>query len=270
MHSATWRRRIRAGSTIFAAALSALVLAGVASAGWGQPSGITDQARDMHHLYLLVTAVAAVVFILVEVALIFILFRYRRRDDTLPPQTHGNNLLEIIWTTIPIVIVLILFVFSFITIVEVDKDADDDALTVEVQGFQFQWAFRYNLNDLGVGNDASRTGYVEELGTAANEPTLVIPVDEPIEFKLRSDDVIHSFYIRDFLYKLDVIPGRDNRFTVTARETGEFIGQCAELCGLDHGIMRFKLQVVERAEFDEYIAGLPVKEDTTQQQAVRP
>ncbi|HMO95461.1 MAG TPA: cytochrome c oxidase subunit II, partial [Tepidiformaceae bacterium] len=86
------------------------------------------------------------------------------------------------------------------------------------------------------------------------EPTLVIPVGERVEFALFSPDVIHSFYIRDFLYKLDVVPGRDNRFVVTAHTTGEFFGQCAELCGLDHAFMRFRLRVVTREEFDAWVA----------------
>jgi len=222
----------------------------------GQPSGITDEARDMHDLYIIVLVLAVVVFVAVEAALVFIIFRYRRRsaDEPLPPQTHGNNLLEIVWTTIPIVIVMILFVFSFITLVDVEDEADPIDLTVEVQGFQFSWQFTYNLNDLGPGSNPDDDRKVVVTGTAAEEPTLVIPVNEPVEFALSSTDVIHSFYVRDFLYKLDVIPGRDNRFKVTAREIGTYDAQCAELCGLNHALMRFHVRVVSRADFDKFIA----------------
>jgi cytochrome c oxidase subunit 2 len=79
-------------------------------------------------------------------------------------------------------------------------------------------------------------------------------VDEPVEFRLQSNDVIHSFYIRNFLYKLDVIPGRDNRFVVTAHDTGTFHAQCAELCGLNHALMQFKLEVMTRQDFDAWVA----------------
>jgi len=127
-------------------------------------------------------------------------------------------------------------------------------MTVEVTGFQYQWQFVYNVNDLGPGSDASSDEQIVLLGTPANEPTLVLPVNERIEFKLISNDVIHSFYIPEFLYKLDVIPGRDNRFVVTTRETGTFSGQCAELCGVDHALMRFTVEVVERDEFDAWVA----------------
>lgn len=263
MRSATGRRNFRKTLLIFSAAISALVLSvGGASAAWGQPSGITDEAHAMHNLYLLLTAMAALVFFGVVAALVFLVIRYRKKDDVLPPQTHGNNTLEVIWTTIPVIIVLILFVFTFITLVDVEAKAEDESLTVDVQGFQFQWAFRYNLNDLGPGSDPNATGYVEVLGTALQEPELWIPVDEEVEFRLHSNDVIHSFYIRDFLYKLDVIPGRNNSFSVTPRETGTFIGACAELCGVDHALMRFTLKVVTREEFDAYIASLPVQQDS--------
>jgi cytochrome c oxidase subunit II len=89
-------------------------------------------------------------------------------------------------------------------------------------------------------------------------------VDEPVEFVLRSTDVIHSFYFRNGLYKLDVVPGRVNTFVVTATKTGVFDGQCAELCGLNHEAMLFTLRVVTREEFDDWIAenaDIPEAED---------
>ncbi len=247
-----WRARTLLA--VAAVALVAFLSVDVASAQLGTPTPITDEGKDIHDLYLLVLAMGTAVFIGVEAALVYILIRFRRKNDDLPPQTHGNNLLEIIWTTIPIVIVLALFVATFITLVDIENEAAEEDLTIEVNGFQFQWEFTYALNDLGTNTAAGGEGTFSVIGTAAEEPTLVIPVDEPVEFRLRSDDVIHSFYIRNFLYKLDVIPGRDNRFVVTARETGTYHGQCAELCGVNHAFMRFTLQVVPREEFDRWVA----------------
>lgn len=256
MRTATWRRNFRRTLFVVSAAMSALFLtAGVAFAQFGQPSPITEEGKSIHNLYLIVTAAAAVVFVLVEAVLLYVIFRYRKRSDDLPPQVHGSSLLEVVWTSIPILIVIGLFVSSFVVLVDVEEDAPEDALTVQVTGFQFSWEFAYDLSDLGRGEPQGE-GMVSVIGTAANRPTLVIPVNEPVEFRLVSNDVIHSFYVRDFLYKLDVIPGRDNRFTVTATKTGEFHGQCAEFCGLDHEAMRFTLKVVEREEFDAYIADL--------------
>ncbi len=249
-----FRRSVRRISALASVATLSLLLYGSAFAALGAPDGITDEAREIHTLYIFVVAMAAVVFLAVEGALVYALFRYRRKSsDELPKQTHGSNVLELIWTGIPVVIVVALFTFSFIVLNRVQEQAGDDDMTIEVTGFQYQWQFAYNLNDLGPNSDRDSEESFSIIGTAANEPELVMPVDEPVEFKLIAADVIHSFYVPEFLYKLDVIPGRDNRFTVTARETGVFTGQCAELCGVDHALMRFTIRIVERDEFDAWV-----------------
>ena len=262
------RRPARRAIVLFMFALLALAAVGTASAEVGQPKGITDEAREMHDLYLFTLALGAVVFVLVEGALIYCLIKFRKKDDTLPVQIHGSNIVEFIWTGIPVIIMVALFSYSFIVLRNIENEADPADLTVDVTGFQFQWQFTYCQNDLGKGataavkakEDAYQGPCAAEaqefsiIGTAKDEPTVVIPVDEPVEFRLKSTDVIHSFYVRDFLYKLDVIPGRDNKFTVTAREIDTFIGQCAELCGLNHSLMRFKIEVKSRADFDTWVA----------------
>lgn len=248
-------RRVLRAVTLVAVAGLALATITPAFADFGQRNGITDEAHSIHRLYLFVTVLAAIVFVVVESALVFAIFRYHRKSpDEFPVQTHGSNLLEVVWTGIPVLIVATIFTFTFITLQKVDHGPQGGDLKVEVTGFQWQWQFVYNLNQLGPGSDPNAKGQVKIVGTKDQEPTLEIPVNEPIDFKLISNDVIHSFFVRDFLYKLDVVPGRDNEFRVTPRQTGEFIGQCAELCGMDHALMRFNVKVVERAEFDKWIA----------------
>ncbi len=255
MRTPVMLRHSRRALVFLSVAMLAIATITVASAQSGQPGGITDEAHKMHNLYLFTLSIAAVVFVLVEGAIIWSIFRYRKRGDGLPTQTHGSTLLEVIWTGIPVIITVSIFTYSFIVLREVENKADPNDLTVHVQGFQFQWGFTYDMNDLGKNTpDRNATGQISILGTAAQQPTLVIPVDEPIEFALSSHDVIHSFYVRDFLYKLDVVPGRDNRFVVTARDIGEFHAQCAELCGLDHALMKFTLKVVSREDFDKWVA----------------
>jgi cytochrome c oxidase subunit 2 len=259
MRNAVRRWSLRA--TFIGAIVASFSLLTVSSAsadvGFGQPIPTTREAVTMHHLYLLVLAIAAVVFVLVEGALLFAIIRFRKKSDELPPQTHGNNLLEIIWTTIPVVIVLVLFTFTFLTLVSVEHDSHPEDMTIDVQGFQFQWQFTYHKDDLGKKSDPNLTLPKDVViigkGGTEGEPTLMLPVGERIEFRLSSQDVIHSFYVRNFLYKLDVIPGRDNKFTVTPDKTGEYIGQCAELCGPGHGVMRFHVKIVTRQEFDKFL-----------------
>ncbi len=273
MRNAARRWSLRSAIVFALIILTTVVTASTTFAGpSGQPDGATREGEQMHDLYVLVLWIALAVFFAVEGAIVLFIVKYRRRanDEALPPQIHGNNILEVIWTTIPVVIVLILFVFSFQVLRDIDGEADSQDLTVHVQGFQFQWQFTYCKNDLGGGSDAPAKAKADAyqgpcatkndevsvigVGTAEGEPTMVIPIGAPVEFRLASDDVIHSFYVRDFLYKLDVVPGRDNAFKVTPTKLGEFEGQCAELCGTNHALMKFKVQVVSRADFDKYIA----------------
>ena len=246
------RRRLRLLVATVSAALLALLTTGTASAI--QPRGITDEAHMMNDLFWIVTIAGLVVFVLVAGALVYAMIRYRRQGNELPPQFHGGGKIEAAMVGVPVLIVIGLFTISMITLVQIDDKADDDALTIDVTGFQFSWQFAYNLNDLGTNTDPNAEGTIAVIGTPANDPILYMPVDEPVEFLLKSNDVIHSFYVRDFLYKLDLIPGRVNSFTVTARETGDFTAQCAELCGTNHALMRFTVRVVERDEFDAWVA----------------
>jgi cytochrome c oxidase subunit 2 len=258
MRTAARRLPVRRAGILFFAALLAIIPISAAFAvdPTGQRPGVTEEANTIHTLYLYVTAMALLVFVAVEAALIYMIIRFRKKNDELPPQIHGNNALEIVWTAIPVIIVIALFVASFIVLVDVEQDADDDALTINVEGFQFGWTFTYDVADLGPGR--SEEGSEESFsftgtGRDPEPPLLVIPLGEEVEFVLNSPDVIHSFYVSDFNYKLDVIPGRVNTFTVTPNEVGTFQAQCAELCGLDHSIMRFRVQIMEREDFDAWV-----------------
>lgn len=253
MPSSGMPRLLRRAVLLLSFALLALASVSLAAAQAGTPDPITREGERIGELWVFTLIIAAVVFFAVEGALLYALVRYRKKSNELPKQTHGSTIVEFIWTGIPVLIVIALFTYSIIVLRDVENEAEPQDLTINVTGFQFSWQFEYALNDLGTNNDPGADGVITIIGNAAQEPELVIPVGEPVEFALSSPDVIHSFYVRDFLYKLDVVPGRDNRFVITAKETGEFFGQCAELCGLDHALMRFRLRVVERDEFDAWV-----------------
>lgn len=246
------RRRVRLLAGATAAGLLALLATGCADSI--QPRGITEEAHKMNDLFWIVTIAGLVVFVLVAAALVYAMIRYRRTNDELPEQFHGGGKIELAMVGVPVLIVIGLFTISMITLVQIDDKAEDKALTIEVTGFQFSWQFAYNLNDLGTNSDPNAKGTIAVIGTPANDPILYMPRGEPVEFLLKSNDVIHSFYVVDFLYKLDLIPGRVNSFTVTAVKTGDFSAQCAELCGTNHALMRFVVRVVERDEFDAWVA----------------
>lgn len=216
------------------------------------PDPVTDQADATFGLYLFVLALAAIVFVGVEGFIIYAVLRYRRHDDRLPQQLHGNNLVEIIWTAIPSAIVLMIFVFSLSTLATVEARDVEPAVTVEVDGFQWQWTFRYLDDDADPDNDYAITG------TAAEPPEMVLPVNEQIRLILHSDDVIHSFFVPHFLIKTDVMPlpegMEDNELQFSLNQEGTFAGQCAEFCGTDHAAMTFTIRSVPRAEYDAWLA----------------
>jgi cytochrome c oxidase subunit 2 len=129
-------------------------------------------------------------------------------------------------------------------ITEIDPEPD---VTIEVVGQQWSWTFNYTDEDVANGRN------VYEAGQGDYIPTLVLPVDETVQFNLNSPDVIHSFWVTGFLMKMDVIPGRTNRLWLTPTKTGEYVGKCAELCGAYHSRMLFNVRVVTAEEYDQYL-----------------
>jgi len=208
------------------------------------PAGVTSQGRATHDLYTLFLIVAAVVFGVVAVWLLWSIVRYRRRDDRLPEQTHGNTRLELLWTAIPLGLVIFLFVVTMRAQSTVLSDPPSP-LTVDVTAFTWSWQFDYEGSDRrvigGPGPD--------------NVPELVVPVGVPVHVKLRSADVVHSFYVPRALFKRQAIPGTTNQFDMTFQRVGLYHGQCAQFCGIAHSDMLFRVRVVPPNEFQRFLTG---------------
>ena len=224
------------------------------------PPAVTRQAVEISRLYDIVFALAVIVFVVVEALIIWSILRYRRRpeDVDLPPQTHGNNMVEALWTLIPTVIVLYLFAVSYQTLGQVDAVSADPAIRINAVAGQFQWQFEYLDKD----------GKVIAKQTRANGEGggMAVPVGEKVYVTLQSGDVIHAWYVPRFLFKRDVVPGQINHFefTVNPDEAGQvFRGQCAELCGTGHRIMLFDVRAMTRPDFDAWLAALVEKANAT-------
>jgi cytochrome c oxidase subunit 2 len=165
------------------------------------------------------------------------ILKFRARPDSPEPeQIHGNTRLEVGWTLAPALILVAVAVPTIATIVDLSRKPAN-AVNVTVIGHQFWWEYRYD--DLGV--------------VTANE--LRMPVGRPVELKLNSDDVIHSYWIPPLGGKQDVVPGRDNRMHLIADAPGEYLGQCAEFCGDSHANMRAKAIAMTPQDFDAWVAG---------------
>jgi cytochrome c oxidase subunit 2 len=232
--------------------LGALLLGGC---GMQMYPGATPQGRTIHHLWNILIISGGIVFVAVEALILWAVFRYRRRpgDDDLPRQIHGNNLLEVAWTVIPLLIVTALFVVSWQGINTVNAQVRNPDRTMRVEGFQWQWAFTYVGEELPADPGQEPESLRLE-GTIAKPPEVYLPVGETIRFEVQSKDVIHSFFVPGFNFKRDVVPGRVNSFDLTLDRPGTYRGQCAEYCGLAHNNMHFTIHVVPRGEFDTWLA----------------
>lgn len=229
----------------------------VDAVGFGWPDGITPEAHQMRLMWT-GAAIAALVVGVITWAMMFWAITFHRKkktDDEVPPrQTQYNLPLEVVFTVIPTIIVVVLFSFTVIVQNYVDRDVPNPDVKIDVVAFQWNWKFSYPDQVAADGRP------VETVGTATEIPLLVLPTDRSVEFTLRANDVIHSFFVPEFLFKRDVFPmpeknDQDNVFAIDRIERpGAFIGRCAELCGTYHATMNFEVRALPPADYDRYIA----------------
>jgi cytochrome c oxidase subunit 2 len=216
----------------------------------GMPTPVTEQGPRILSLWqgswIAALAVGALVWGLIVWSAIF---HRQKRGQGLPPQTRYNVPIEVLYTVVPFIIILVLFYFTVRDQNELLRLKNPDE-TINVVGRQWSWTFNYTDAD------------VWEAGTPGNPPTLYLPRGERVHFDLTSPDTIHSFWVPAFMFKLDVVPGRINRFELTPTKEGRFAGKCAELCGTDHSRMLFNVEVVSPEQYQAHLAELRAKGQT--------
>lgn len=209
---------------------------------WGRgglPESSTVEGPMVEDLWVGYWIAAIVVGVIVWGLILWACVAYRRRGTDLPPQFRYNMPIEAFYTLAPLIVIAALFTWTVRVqndIVSIDREPD---LTVAVIGQQWSWTFNYVDSD------------VYEIGTAAQNPTLYLPVDQRVEFELRSPDVNHGFWVPSFYFKMDVIPGRLNTFQATPDTEGTYAGKCTELCGSYHSRMLFTVKIVSEQEYEE-------------------
>ena len=248
----TGRRRSLKSRSVLFGLMAALFLFAVGCTKDGQSTweAFGPVAQKQLDLFNVILWVMVAVFILVEGVLVYAIVRYRRRPgDAKPPQIHGKTSLEIILTIIPTILVLALGIWSVFTLFELEEPPTDGPTPLQVTVTGHQWWFEFEYPDAGNGKKI----------ITANE--MRIPVDRPIQITLESDDVIHSFWVPKLAGKLDMVPTHINKmwFQADSDKLKEDLpvtlyGQCAELCGLAHALMRFRVTVMEQADFDSWVA----------------
>jgi cytochrome c oxidase subunit 2 len=217
------------------------------------PKAASDRSGAIFDLWIAEWTIAAVVGIGVFGLIVWSVLRYRRRsDDYIPPQVRYNLPIEVLYTLAPIIVIAALFFHTVETQQEIDERVDDPDHTVTVVGQKWGWTFIYEGEE-SLGGETD----VFDVGNPENLAELWLPVDETVEFNLESPDVIHSFWVPEFYYKMDVFPGEnDNAFQMTPTREGTFRGRCAEFCGTYHNRMLFDLHVVSAEEYEQHLAEL--------------
>jgi len=211
------------------------------------PASATSQSTVLGGDWRLFTAVGLIVAVLVWGLILFAIVRWRRRpgDDT-PPQFRNNYGLEIAWTIVPLIIVAALFVYTYRAEARVDALVAHPAVVVAVRAYRWGWNFAYAGGPVVGG---ASNGPVAGANAVTKPPQLVLPLGETTRIELTSDDVTHGFWVPDFLFKRDAIPGMINAFDLRPEKLGTYLGRCSQFCGYDHALMTFTVRVVTPRAF---------------------
>ena len=208
------------------------------------PEGINTTAPLIDQLFYVILWITGVVFVLVQLTLLFFLVKYRRQEGKRAAYIHGNTVAEFIWTAIPALILVGLTYQSQQVWAKVRGTPPPADLHIEVTAEQFAWNIRY-------------AGADHLLNTADDIVTINqmhLPVNETVQIHLKSKDVIHSFFVPQFRMKLDAVPGITGRLWVNGVKSGNYEIACAELCGLGHYRMRGYLVIESKEAFDKWLA----------------
>jgi cytochrome c oxidase subunit 2 len=199
------------------------------------PVNAAGDAGQIDTIYDVLLICSVPIFVLVMTIVIYSVIRFRARPGDMRdgPPIHGNTRLEVIWVTIPFLMVTALAVYGWVVLDDIEAK-QPDALVVNVTGQQFTWTFEYPQ---------------EKVSSAG----LVLPDGRPVEFRIKTNDVIHSFWVPEFRLKSDAVPGLTTKIRLTPDRVGRYQVVCAELCGLGHAAMRQNVRVVAPATFDAWL-----------------
>ena len=227
---------------------SAAALAPTAVFAWPEwmrlPEQASTYAPEIDNMFHLIMWITGVIFVIVELLLVFFLWRYRHREGRVATYTHGNNRLEVIWTIVPALICVMLALLSRRIWEQIKENMPHDAVEVHVTGEQFAWNFRYPGPD----------GKFDTADDVITLNQLHLPVGKPVIVTLTSKDVIHSFFLPEFRVKQDAVPGMKTRIWFQGNRVGNWEIACAELCGLGHFRMKGFITVDTPADYEKWLA----------------
>lgn len=251
----------------YAAAGSAACLpASAALAAWelNMPVGVTELSRNIHGLHMLVFWICVIIAVAVFGVMIYSIVKFRKSQGSVAATFDHSTRAEIVWTVIPIAILVGMAIPAAETLIRIE-DTTQSQLTVKVTGYQWKWQYEYLDQKVSFFSTLARESDIArqlnsgiDPDTVANylldvDKPLVVPVGVKVRVLLTSADVIHAWWVPAFGMKKDAIPGFVNELWFRADEPGTYRGQCAELCGRDHGFMPVVVNVLPQAEYDTWL-----------------
>jgi cytochrome c oxidase subunit 2 len=250
--STRFRRAIKVALLSAVVAVSASGCSVEEAIRFGWPVGVTPQATEMRQLWTFLALLSLVVGVIVwGLTAWSVAFHRKKGDGELPRQFQYSLPVEIVSVVLPTILVAIIFSYTVIVQNDVDKHIPNPDVKVDVTAFQWNWQFDYPDNPTGKP--------ISTLGTSTTIPLLVLPTDKSIQFHLKSQDVIHSFFVPEFLFKRDVFPDPEKNSTDTTfvidkiERPGAFVGRCAELCGSYHSQMNFEVRAISPDLYERYL-----------------
>jgi cytochrome c oxidase subunit 2 len=254
---------------VFAPVL-ALLASSIAGPAWSDfelnmPVGVTTMSREIHDLHMLILWVCVVIGVAVYAAMITAIVKFRKSKGAVAAKFTHNGTVEVIWTAIPAAILVAMAVPAAETLIRME-DTRGSELTIKVTGYQWRWHYDYIDESVGFfstldreSNAARRVGSGVDPTTVDNyllkvDNDVVVPVDTKVRLLVTAADVIHSWWVPELAVKKDAVPGFINETWFTADTVGTYRGQCAELCGMDHGFMPIVVRVVSQTDYDAWLA----------------
>ncbi len=254
----------RLHSAALAVFASAFAPAALADWALNMPVGVTEVSKEVYGLHMLILGICVAIAIVVFGVMIVSIFLHRKSRGVEPAQFYHSTKAEIIWTVIPIFILIAMAVPAAEGLIRIEDTRNAD-MTVKITGYQWRWRYDYLDHDIGFYSTLDRESNQARRLNSGTDPysvenyllevdhPLVVPVGAKVRLLLTAADVLHAWWVPDLAVKKDAIPGYINEAWFKADVPGIYRGQCAELCGRDHGFMPVVVHVLERDEYDAWL-----------------
>ena len=243
--------------------------------------GVTEVSRAVQHLHMQIFYICVVIGVLVFGAMFYSMYKFRKSKGAVAATWSHSTVAEILWTVVPIIILVVMCIPATRVLYQM-YDTSKPEMTVAITGYQWLWEYEYQGENVKISSRLNkesdqtrrlRSGkdpyavenYLLDVGP---EQTLVLPIDTKIRFVVTADDVIHAWWVPDFAIKQDAIPGFINEAWTKIDKVGVYRGQCAELCGKDHGFMPIVVEAVTKAEFQTRLAQMRSEQNPLDPQPV--